>query len=224
MRLKASITGNLHAFMRKQAEAAEEAVTGGVKDITDSLKQELRQQVVTAGLGRRLSQSWRSQIFPKGRRSIKAAGWVWSKAPLIINAFDRGVVIKSDKGFFLAVPTSAAPKKGVGGKRISPSNFPEYSLGRLRFVYRRGAPSLLVVDNLRARTGKRGGFAKASESALRKGRGLATVVMFILVPQVHLKKRLDVQGTVKRWEPQLPDAILRRWQDVDSQDEPLQEI
>lgn len=217
------MTGNLHAFMRKQAEAADEAVTDGIREITENLKQELRGQIVAAGLGRRLSQSWRSQIFPKGRKSIQAAGWVWSKAPVIVSAFDRGVVIKSNKGFFLAIPTSAAPKLGVGGKRIAPATFPESSLGKLRFVYRRGAPSLLVVDNLRARTGKRGGFARASESARRTGRGLATVVMFILVPQVSLKKRLDVQGATKRWESRLPETILKQWPNVESQEEALPE-
>lgn len=134
-----------------------------------------------------------------------------SEAPLIIRAFSDGAMIKSDKGVFLAIPTAAAPKRGIGGKRINPDNFPEHSLGRLRFVYRKGAPSLLVVDNLRAGTGKRGGYRKASESALKSGRGLATVVMFILLPQVMLKKRLDVDGAMQRWRDKLPQLILQNF-------------
>jgi len=37
--------------------------------------------------------------------------------------------------------------------------------------------------------------------------GITTVVMFIMVPQVKLKKRLDVMREAKRWERQLPSLI-----------------
>jgi hypothetical protein len=33
-----------------------------------------------------------------------------------------------------------------------------------------------------------------TDRARRSGQGLATVVMFVLVPQVKLRKRLDVNG------------------------------
>jgi hypothetical protein len=211
MRLEAAIKGDLHKFMEQQKIAAETAVTAGVAEITDRIKNDLRGQVAGAGLGSKLAKSWQAKLYPKGRKSIAAAGWVFSKAPKLIRAFDEGALIKSKDGFFLAIPTEAAPKRGVGGKRITPSNFPEHSLGRLRFVYRPGRISLLVVDNLRAGTGKRGGFRKASESALKTGRGLATVVMFFLVPQVKLRKRLDYKAVVNRWEPQLPQTILKHW-------------
>lgn len=214
MRFDAAITGNLHKFMAQQQAAAEAAVTAGVAEITGRIKDELRGQVTGAGLGSKLAKSWQSQLYPKGKKSIDAAGWIFSKAPKLIRAFNEGALIKSRDGFFLAIPTEAAPKRGVGGKRISPSNFPEYSLGRLRFVYRPGKISLLVVDGLRAGTGKRGGFRKASDTALKSGRGLTTVVMFLLVPQVKLKKRLDYKAVVNRWAPQLPQTILQHWKEV----------
>lgn len=49
---------------------------------------------------------------------------------------------------WLAIPTPLAPKRGVGGKRIHPGNFPEHRFGLLRFVYQRGRPSLLVLDGV----------------------------------------------------------------------------
>lgn len=214
MRVEAAITGNLHKFMEQQKAAVEAAVTAGVAEVTERIKNDLRGQVTGAGLGNKLAKSWQAKLYPKGQKSISAAGWVFSKAPKLIRAFNEGAVIKSKDGFFLAIPTEAAPKRGVGGKRINPSNFPEHSLGRLRFVYRPGKISLLVVDSLRASTGKRGGFRKASESALKSGRGLTTVVMFLLVPQVKLKKRLDYQSVVNRWEGQLPQTILKNWKEV----------
>lgn len=219
MRLDAAIKGNLTKFMKQQEEAAQAAVTGGISEITTHIKDDLRSQVTNAGLGSKLAKSWQAKVYPKGKKSLEAAGWVFSKAPKIIRAFNDGAVIRSKDGWFLAIPTEAAPKRGVGGKRINPSNFPEHTLGRLRFVYRPGAVSLLVVDGLRASTGKRGGFRKASDSALKSGRGLATVVMFFLVPQAKLKKRLDYKSVVNQWQPQLGQAILNNWPEVRSNDE-----
>ena len=85
-----------------------------------------------------MARTWRFKRYPASGFSLGTAGLVYSKAPLIIRAFSDGAMIKSDKGMFLAIPTAAAPKRGVGGKRINPDNFPEHSLGRLRFVYRKG--------------------------------------------------------------------------------------
>lgn len=216
MRLEAAIKGDLRKFMEGQKIAAEAAVTAGVAKITTNIKDDLRVQVVSAGLGQKLAKSWQAKFYPKGQKSIAAAGWVFSKAPKIVRAFNEGALIKSKDGFFLAIPTEAAPKRGVGGRRISPSTFPEHTLGKLRFVYRSGKISLLVVDNLRAGTGKRGGFRRASDSALKSGRGLTTVVMFLLIPQAKLTKRLDYQAAVNRWQPLLGQAILDNWQEVGS--------
>ena len=211
MRLEAAIRGDLQKIMKQEAAAAEKAVTLGVTEAATGLRDELKSQVLRAGLGEKMARTWRFKRYPASGFSLGTAGLVYSKAPLIIRAFSEGAMIKSDKGVFLAIPIAAAPKRGVGGKRINPDNFPEHSLGRLRFVYRKGAPSLLVVDNLRAGTGKRGGYRKASESALKTGRGLATVVMFILLPQVMLKKRLDVDGAMQRWRDKIPQLILKNF-------------
>jgi hypothetical protein len=43
----------------------ERAVTSGMRDATDGLKQDLREDVVAAGLGRRLSRTWRGKTFPE---------------------------------------------------------------------------------------------------------------------------------------------------------------
>ncbi len=187
------------------------AVTAGVKEAGRGLKVDLRKQVVSAGLGVRLSRTWRERTYPN--KGHDAASLVWSKTPRIIRTFDEGAVIKSKSGLWLAIPMPSAPKRGVGGKRINPSNFPEHRFGPLRFVYRRGRPSLLVVDGVRvnARTGRVGRRAKggAFTKTGRMKQGMATAVMFIMVPQVRLKKRLDVKREIKRWERRLPGLIDR---------------
>jgi hypothetical protein len=210
VKLSATIAGSIMADMESEARTISKAVTAGIKEAGRGLKGDLRKQVVAAGLGPRLTRTWREKTYPRNKSSIRAATLVWSKAPQIIRTFDEGAVIRSKSGLWLAIPTPVAPKRGVGGKRINPSNFPEHRFGPLRFVYRRNAPSLLVVDSVRinksGRVGRRakgGAFTKTG----RMKQGMATVVMFIMVPQVRLKKRLDVKREIKRWERRLPGLI-----------------
>ena len=85
---------------------------------------------------------------------------------------------------------------------------------RLRFVFRRGGPSLLVADN--ARLTKRG-LARANTGRTRSGAaytrlaGRSTVVVFLLVPQVTLKKRFDIANVAQRWADRVPGVIASRW-------------
>jgi hypothetical protein len=165
--------------------------------------------VTSAGLGQRLANSWRDRHYPNQR--LDAASLVYTKAPQIVRAFDEGAAIRSRRGRFLAIPTENAPRKGADGRPISPSTFPEHRFGPLRFVPRTSDPSLLVVDGLRAsysrQTGELRGFRRATDRARRSGQGLTTVVMFVLVPQVKLSKRLDVAPAAERWSAQLPALI-----------------
>jgi hypothetical protein len=126
MRLAASIARSLQADMQAELREIERAVTSGTRDAGRGLKTELRRQVGSAGLGQRLANSWREKHYPN--RKLDAASLVYTKAPQIIRAFDEGVVIRSKRGRFLAIPTENAPRKGTDGKRISPSTFPGTAL------------------------------------------------------------------------------------------------
>ena len=181
MRLKAAFEGNLKKYMESEFRAAEKAVTLGIRDATQGLKMSMRRQVLSAGLGPRMANTWRGNVYPKGQNSIRAAGLIFTKASKIMAGFEEASVIRSHKGWWLAIPTPNAPKRGVNGKRINPSNFPEQRYGKLRFVYRRSGASLLVVDNARAsysrKTGSLRGFRRASDKAIKTGQGLTTVVI-----------------------------------------------
>jgi hypothetical protein len=209
MKLVATFTRSLQADMQSELRNLERAAVTGTKEAGRGLRTELRGQVASAGLGQRLANSWRDRHYPNQR--LDAASLVYTKAPQIIRAFDEGAVIRSKRGRFLAIPTENAPRKGTDGRRISPSTFPEHHFGPLRFVPRSNGPSLLVVDGLRAsfsrQTGELRGFRRATDRARRSGQGLTTVVMFLLVPQAKLRKRLDVARAAERWSAQLPVLI-----------------
>jgi hypothetical protein len=209
MKLAAAIARSLQADMQAELRDLERAVAAGTKSVGQGLRTELRRQIGSVGLGQRLANSWRDKHYPNQR--LDAASLVYTKAPQIIRAFDEGAVIRSRRGRFLAIPTENAPRKGTDGKRISRSTFPEHRFGPLRFVPRQSGPSLLVVDGLRAsfsrQTGELRGFRRGTDRARRGGQGLTTVVMFLLVPQVKLSKRLDVARAAEHWSAQLPALI-----------------
>jgi hypothetical protein len=212
MDLKAAV-GDLRRILETEITAGSKAVTLAVKQEAEALKQALRSQALAAGLGRGVSNAWRSETYPKGRESLGAAGLVWTKAPDIVTGFDRGSLIRTrEAGGYLAIPLPAAPKR-VLGKRVTPASV-ERSMGiRLRMVYRRGKPSLLVAD-LRASRGQRGGFRAPTAAALRTGRGLTTVPMFLLLPQVKLKKKLDVKALADKALRNLPRRVTAAWEQV----------
>jgi hypothetical protein len=209
LKLAATIARSVQTDMQTDLRDLERAVASGTRDAGRGLKTELRRQVGSAGLGQRLANSWRDQHYPNQR--LDAASLVYTKAPQIIRAFDEGALIRSRRGRSLAIPTENAPRKGTDGKRISPRTFPEHRFGALRFVPRQSGPSLLVVDGLRAsfsrKSGALRGFRRATDRARERGEGLTTVVMFLLVPQVKLPKRLDVARAAEHWSGQLPALI-----------------
>jgi hypothetical protein len=213
MRLQAAIQGDLNALLKAELGAAERAVTAGIRAGTDGLKTELRSQVTSAGLGTRLANTWRGELYPKGRPSIGAAGYVWSKAPGLVRLYAEGAVIRSKQGLFLAIPTPAAGRFGDGRKKITPGSWERIHGLRPRFVYRRCSPSLLVADN--ARLTKRGRAAanigRSKGAAFTRLSGRTTVPIFILVPQVRVRKRLDVDGAAQKWIRALPQLVLRAW-------------
>jgi hypothetical protein len=213
MRLQAAIQGDLNALLTAELTAAERAVTTGVRAATDGLKTELRGQITGAGLGTRLANSWRGEVYPMGSQSIGAAGHVWSKAPALVRMYAEGATIRSKQGLFLAIPTPAAGRYGDARQKITPGSWERIHGMRLRFVFRRGSPSLLVADN--ARLTKRGRAAanigRSKGNAFTRLASRTTVPLFILVPQVTVRKRLDVDGAARKWMRELPGLVLRAW-------------
>jgi hypothetical protein len=204
MKLKLDITPDLAAMMATEIAAGERAVTAAIREAGTSLKTAWRGQITGAGLGQRLANTIRSEQFPKSKASLNAAALVLSKAPVIIGAHDTDPLIRSRSGLWLAIPTEAAGKSLRGG-RISPREWERRTGLRLRFVYRRIGPSLLVAE---ARLNTRG---RAVAARSRTGRGVATVPIFLLVPQVKLPKRLDLARDADRALDSVPGLIVGNW-------------
>ena len=148
MKLDVHIDGDLSASLEAEIVAAEKAVTVGVTRTGEALKAAWRAQVTGAGLGRRLANAIRANRYPRSGESISAASLVFSRAAEITDAFDRGVLIRSKHGLWLAIPTPR-PGRAASAGRGSPRRLGAAHRLRLRFVFRRGRPSLLVADDAR---------------------------------------------------------------------------
>ena len=205
MKLKLDATPDLATVMAAEIKAGERAVTAATREAGTSLKTAWRGQITGAGLGQRLARTIRSEQYPKGQPSLNAAAFVWSRAPDIVSAHDTGPLIRSRDGFWLAIPTPAAGR-GFRGSRITPGEWERRRGLRLRFVYRRRGPSLLVAD--RARINKRG---QAVASRAKTGRNQVTAPIFLLVPQVKLPKRLDLDRDAERAHDSVPGLIVANW-------------
>lgn len=204
MKLDLSVTGDILTAMRAEILAGEKAVTVAMRAAGSGLKSDWRTQITRARLGQRLANTIRSKTYPAAGESLEAAALVWSNAPQIIGAHDTGPLIRSKNGFWLAIPTPAAGK-GSRGKALTPGEWERRRGLRLRFIYRRNGPSLLVAEG---RLNSRGlGVASRSKT----GRGKSTVPIFLLVPQVKLTKRLDLARDATRMQAAIPGLIVASW-------------
>ncbi|MCB1377994.1 MAG: hypothetical protein KDK89_06460 [Alphaproteobacteria bacterium] len=209
--VRVTVLGDLEKELVAEVRGAERAVTAAIRLAGAEVKTGWRAQIASAGLGERLGRTIRDQYYPKGEPSLGAAALVYSKAPHIVGAFDEGVVIRSKEGFWLAIPTSAAGKSSTGG-RITPGEWERRNGRRLKLVYRRGRPGLLVDtgDVLpRARVVKRDGTSRAARGFRNR-----SVIVFVLVPQARLRKRLDLESVAREWQDRLAGLVIQNWPDL----------
>lgn len=163
-----------------------------------------RGAVRSAGLGDRLANTVRVDIYPKSAsvHTHAPAVHVWTKAPAILYAFSTGVTIKGRQGLWLAIPTQNTPRKG---RRLATPEETEVMFNQdLTVLHGRGGQLLAFVDVVRAKSGK--GFRKATRLRQKDGRTKQLVLMFVFVRQVRLQKRVDWAG--------ITQALGQGWRDL----------
>ena len=218
MRFNFTAQGDPVAIMEGKIDAAEAGITRGIRTASEGLKKEWRGQVVASGLGQRLANTVRARTFPEKGQSISAASLAYSRAPVVIDAHDRGALIRSDRGLWLAIPIGSTQKMrgatSIGGApngRITPAGWEQKTGRRLRFVYRVGKPSLLVDDG--TPLGRKYTDPVGWKGSKKGGRRNVTVPIFLLVPQTKLRKKLDLDRASDAWGDRLPGLILENWKD-----------
>ena len=189
MCLKAAVEGSLVEYMEREYQNCARAVTKGVSLAANGLKIAMRTQVKSAGLGSRLANTWRGDVYPKAKNSVSAAGVVYTKAQKIMEGFEYQTVVRGKDGLWLAIPTAAISKR-IRNKRMTPALYEKSKGVRLRFVYRKNGASLLV-----------------------HGQKRKTIVAFVLVPQVRMPKLINFAAEGAKWQAKLPSLIFENWRE-----------
>lgn len=140
-----------------------------------------------------------SNTLPVSGGSFNARAWIWAKgakAQAMITGFAEGSVVRSPDGFWLAIPLPAVPRTGGNrARRMTPGEV-ERRLGvRLRLKLA-GRTALLVMDHVTpALSGA--GYRQATPGRMAQGRASHSVPMFLLIPQAHLPRRLDLDAAAE---------------------------
>lgn len=205
--IRVQVDGNFGDWSRAEFLRAERAVTRGVHGATVEIKAKWRAQVAQT-LGARLGNAVRADTFPKGQPSAKAAGIVYTRAPQIVGAHQRGDLIRAKGSSWLAVPLPAAGRRGYRGGSITPDVWERRTGRRLKFIRRKGRAALLVDDGTLIR-GPLSKFARTGKAA--RGVRNRTVPIFALVPQVKLRKVLTLYETAATVGRSLPGRITDAW-------------
>lgn len=186
-------------------------VTASVREGTEALKGLVRGATEQAFRGNRLPKAWRGNVYPKGQDSVDAAGYVVVRgsAAAIIETALKATVIRSKEGLWLAIPTEAAGKFGVKAaktgfgttvntrgarERITPDGFVRRTGIKLRFVREKaGRRAFLVADGAMLGPGRVASQYRSTGRGSRLyGPAGQTFVVFILVPQITTRKRMDL--------------------------------
>lgn len=208
--IKSSLRGSVTAMLKDYEGEAAKAVTDAVRTATQLLKSNWRGQITGAGLSSRLANTVRSKVYPQIGNSLSAAGIVYTapgSAEKLLAELEDGAIIESKKGRFLAIPTENVPK-GTRGTKQSPTTFQANSGIKLRFARAKDGTYLLVGNAVSAKSGH--GFRPATRGRVRQGRGLQTVVFYILVSQVTMRKRLDLMAAAEVAQDQIGALIAER--------------
>ena len=210
MRIKIGMTNDISTFLAAELKKGERAVTTAMRLAGEFVRDGWREEIRSAGLGSRLPNSIKLEVYPHGDTSLSAAALIWSKAPNIISAHNDGTVIRAINRRFLAVPLPAAGKSARAGK-VTPATWQQQHGIKLRLVPRRNGPHLLVADDARLNStgrARRKGGRRRKDGILS---GAQTVPIFLLIPQVRLRKRMDLARIVDRAHNLIPGNVLRNW-------------
>jgi hypothetical protein len=203
MRLKAGVEG-LDDVLEHGKRQIAEAMTGAMKEATDGLKQELRDQLRAADLGPSMPTTWRGDVYPLNRETIDPTGYVWSKAPKIVSLLMSGAVVSPVSGKqYLWIPTSNVPRSSKG-RPMRPDEVK--SSFRSEFFY---LPSRKTPGNLLAFVVPNSG-ARGGRSVSTRRRQAEPVHVFTLARQVQGKKVLDIDAPAQRWGARIPALVDKR--------------
>jgi hypothetical protein len=165
MQFSLAITGNLSGDFAARTMGAIAAGATRAADRTAVIgKLAFRDDIRRARPRRSPGEHMAGETLSGGKASASPAVFLYSKAPLIVNAFTEGATITHHDGLWLAIPTENVPNvsKGRGRHKASPAEVEVIFNQDLIVRPGRGRQLLAFVDVVRAKSGK--GFRRATSA------------------------------------------------------------
>jgi hypothetical protein len=211
-------TGALSAVSDALARKYLTAGKASVVDATKWLERELEALTRDAVPGK-LWRAWASETFPRGGGIARnPAGTVFvngrKRSEGAMKFWTQPGRISGSYGQWLAIPTDAAGSRGRM-RDLTPGQWEAATGQRLRFVYRGGRRSALLVaeGTVNARSGGyRAITRKRTAADARRGfvRGNASIVIFVLVPFVAFGNRVAIGPAVRQAEGRMVKDFVAR--------------
>lgn len=205
MGFRMAVRGDIRRVMEAEKKAGAGAVTSGIRRRTIALQRNIRRQIEGAGLGSRLPKTIRAAVYPERKESLSAKGRVQSNALYkkrpgglvdLITVFDEGATVRAQGGKFLIVQLGTGAQSGAKQRAKAPTIDPR----TMAIIPLRSGKGFLVVRR------------DTSAYRRRSGRGYWGEPLYLLIPQVTVRKRLDLDSlTARAWDG-LPELIVREWE------------
>ncbi|WP_142847229.1 DUF6441 family protein [Telmatospirillum sp. J64-1] len=226
VKIRAS-TPDIRAYAESLGREGAVAVTAGVEAAVKGMQLDLRQQVLRAGFADTVANMIGAEAYPKrGKASFRASGTIFARgesADDILSSISEGVRI-SGQGRYLAIPTGYNKAGGRRRSRTGPLITPQQMSEMRKMTFVRPGTNGTLVWFLRVTHAQEMRRGKVQSLAFAGGRYLVgsgrrkrtaaileagAVPMFILVPQVRMKRAMDVDATMRRWAERMPALIER---------------
>ena len=207
----------LKAETRRFDTAMLTAMRGAIVETTKGLERAL-EEATRAHVKGRLWRAWTSGIGPKTALAREPVGFVRlngkrnkgagvSRTYGAMEFFTQAGRITGGAGQYLAIPLPAAGRQ-PRDRMLSPGDFERRTGAKLRFVYRPGKNSLLVLDD--ALGGSGASRAKLIGKRLRGKNVGQTVPIFVLVPAVQFANRFSIRPIILKAENDLLSNFTSR--------------
>lgn len=184
------------------------AVDEEIRAGADGLKSDLR-RVTSDLLGDKVANAWRSKFYPNKGDTRGPAGFVWSKAPKILDFFSAARLV-TPVGEAFAIPTENVPR-GSRGRRLTPIEVEARFNAELQPVRLKSGRIGLVIDVVAARSARRPGFRAATKRRAAQGRTAQPVLMFVLTRgPLRGRKLIDLDAFANRWGIRTAGNIEKR--------------
>lgn len=106
-----ALQGKLQASIDDQLKALHGAYWRAMNRVVEAGKGRLRADIIAGGFhnARSLANTWRGNAYPRDKNSLDVAGWIYTRAGMLISVFEEATVIKvAGNAQFLAIPLGPA--------------------------------------------------------------------------------------------------------------------